>query len=163
MDKRLKRIEIGMIIIIVINVLMLTIVLRQNQEQPEKETIVEKHKELPREFNSEIQKKILIEIQDSYNEEDFIALHKVFSEWAQLQISEETIKDEFSKMTKVTGKIIKNVYSYYEFIGFDSGADWFYVYNKTKFENGIGTTKIKLRVTGANWEVVGINITLDEI
>jgi hypothetical protein len=162
MEKRLKRIEIGMIIIIVINIIMLPLILRQNQNQPEKENIKES-KDLPREFNSKIQEKILFDIQDSYNKEDFIALHKVFSEWAQLQISEKTINDEFSKLTKVTGEIIKNAYSYYEYIGFDSGADWFYVYYKTKFENGIGTTKVKLRVIGANWEIVGINITLDEI
>ncbi len=162
MEKRIKRLEFGIIILVLLNILIL---LFQFAPREKKHVEIENpvEKELPREFNKEIQKRVVSEIEEAYNSNKYSELHQIFSEWAQVQISKETIEIEFSKLFKVTGIITDNAYSHYEYSGFESGGDWFNVFYTTKFENGIGTMKIKLRVIGANWEIVGINITLDEI
>jgi len=162
MERRILRLEIGVLLILVLNILILSVQISQKHVKKEVKEIAAT-KELPIEFNDNVQKKLLLRITETYNANDYVGMYGIFSEWAQLQITKETIENEFKKLTKMSGKIVNTVYSNYDYIGFESGADWYYVYYKTKFENAIGTTKIKLRVVGANWELVGINMNIDEI
>tara|TARA_R110002124_G_C8726490_1_gene496193 strand:- start:176 stop:664 length:489 start_codon:yes stop_codon:yes gene_type:complete len=162
MEKRLRRIEIGIILVFVMNIVIISNQFMQKSDKSV-QPISQESKVLPQEFNNTVQDRVLQEIKDSYNQKDYDKFYEVFSEWAQLQIPIETVESQFDKLIKVTGEIKDYVFSNYEHTGLDEGADWYLVYYKTKFENGIGTTKLTLRVIGANWEIVGINITLDEI
>jgi len=165
MERRLQRLEIGVLIVLLLNILILSIQIGNRRVNHVEEDIENKiqTKKLPTEFNETSQKLLLQNIIENYNNNNYDEFFLIFSEWAQLQISKESLGKELSKLNKISGKIIDSIYSYYEYSGFESGADWYYVYYKVKFENGLGTQRIKLRVIGANWEVVGINLTLDEI
>ncbi len=162
METRIKRIEIGIIILIFIQLIILSLIIF-NKQKPEnqQDTVVEK--DLPIEYNKSVQDSLLSNIAKNFNDRNFVGIHEQFSDFAKIQVSQESIKKDFDKLLKVTGKIIGTTYSNFEYDGNGEGADWFSVFYKAKFENGIGTIKIKLRVIGANWEFVGLNISLDEI
>lgn len=162
MERRILRLEIGVLLILLLNILILIIqVGNRNTKHEIKE--VQVSKELPDEFNAYAQKILLKRITDSYNEKNYDEFYNIFSEWARIQISKENIENEFSKLLKMSGKILNTAFTNYEYQGFESGADWYAIYYKTKFENAIGTTKLRIRVIGANWELVGVNLNIDDI
>lgn len=163
MEKRLKRIEVFVIITMTFSLLSIFLHLASfsgSQNTIEKEKIT---KEMPPDLTTDSLNKITYQIKMNWNNSDWNKLHNVFGEYAQAQISVNDIEQGFKKLKTATGNIMTYAYSHYEYKGFDENAEWFSFYFKCMFHNGKGTIKLSTRTVNGNTELTGINIHLDEL
>ncbi|MEN8914158.1 MAG: hypothetical protein ABF257_09930 [Polaribacter sp.] len=160
MENRIKRIEILVIITLVLSLFTLfRSFLPEKQIQPAVES--EESRPLPAGITRELLDNTAREIKESYNQADWIRLHNVFGDFAQVQIKAEEIEREFLKLIPITGNIETYVYSHDIYSGKNDNADWYNVFYKCRFKNGKGTIKITLRTVDSVSEITGININLD--
>lgn len=161
MERRLKRIEVFVIITLVfslISIFLNLISFSVSQENIEKEKIT---KEMPADVTTDSLNMITYQIKTDWNNSDWNELHDIFGEYAQAQISVKDIEQEFQKLKSATGKILTYAYSHYEYNGFEQNADWYSFYYKCMFDNGKGTIILSTRTLNENTELTGININLD--
>ncbi|TDQ30315.1 hypothetical protein [Tenacibaculum caenipelagi] len=161
MKSRIKRIEIGLIILVILTIINTT----YNFLNYKSKTTTEKEKvALPKQLNRELLNKTTFKIKDYYNNSNWSNLYNIFGEFAKAQINTEDVIKEFKKLSSLTGYIGTYAYSHYTYLGNENDADWFDVYYKCSFSNGNGTIKIRYRVVEPeDFEIVGLNINLDEI
>lgn len=164
MEKRIKRIEIIIVLILILlagNTIFLLAALSNNSGVANTE--ISENKELPSDVTREFSDKIVFKVKTDYNLSDWEELHNTFGEYAKAQIGVDQISSEFEKLKSFTGKISTYAYSHYLYEGNNNNAEWFELEYKCKFENGKGTIKISTRTVDGISEIVGIVINLDEL
>ena len=164
MEKRLKRIEILLIVISILTLTNLaTLFLKNNSTSIGKEVEQIELKELPDDLTKDINDKTVDKIKIAFNLSDWNKMYNIFGEWTKVQIDTEQIEREFIKLKPAIGNIDTYAYSRYIYEGNGKGADWFEIYYKCRFDKGNGTIKISTRTTDGVSEICGINIVLDEL
>lgn len=160
MEKRIKRIEIVVLLILVLTLINLfSPYLREIISS--KEEIEVLTKELPSDLTKEYLNKTVYKIKTDFNNSDFESLFNIFGDFAKAQLSIKDVEREFVKLTPVTGNIGTYAFSHYTYEGFSENAEWFYIYYKCKFKNGKGTIKVSFRTVDDVSEITGVNINLD--
>lgn len=165
MEKRLKRIEIILIGVIVLLIINLTISLVQNTSK-QSNNFVENSNEktpLPEDVTREFMNKIVFKVKTDYNEKDWTNLYDIFGDYAKSSIGPEQVNTQFENIFNLIGKIERYSFSHYDYIGFEEGAQWFYVYYKSRFSNGTGLIKLNLRSIDGKTEIVGLRLNLEEL
>jgi len=164
MEKRLKRIETLIIILVVLTLVNLIIPRVDNnvETDKEKEEVVES-KELPVDLNKKIVDKIVYAVKTEFNRANWDKFYDIYGDYAKAQLSPDYIESEFKKMKVAVGNIGTYAYSHYIYEGNGDKADWFEFQYKCRFDNGKGTIKISTRTLDGISEVTGINIILDEL
>ena len=164
MEKRLKRIEILIIVLIVLAVANMVIPLGHNNTKADEEVTEDVPlKELPSDLNKKVVDKIVYAVKTEFNQADWTKLYDVYGVYAKAQLSPEQIESTFKKMKAAVGNIGTYAYSHYIYEGEGDNADWFEFQYKCRFKNGKGTIKISTRTLDGFSEVTGINIVLDEL
>ncbi len=162
MEKQLKRIEIGIIILILISIInSITPFINntKNASEPEQTSLPA----LPGDLNKDDLNEIIYKIKLNFNQSDWAELYNIFGEYAKAQLSVDEIKQEFDKLKPAVGEIGTYTYSHYLYEGNASNADWFEIHYKCRFERGKGTIKLSTRTVDGTSEVIGINIKLEEL
>lgn len=162
MEKRLKRIEIAVMVLIVLTLFSI-VSPHITSSKSSKTTEIDESKELPEDITRDYLDKTIFKIKNTFNEEDWVGFYGVFGEYARAQIDLEKVESEFKKLRKAVGSIGTYNYSHHIYEGNGNGADWFEVYYKCRFENGKGTIKVSTRTIDGKSEIVGINIVLDAL
>lgn len=162
MEKRLKRIEVILIITLVMVIVNLFYTILSSDSSPDDMQQIDQIS-LPGDMQKSNSDELVFEIRAHYNDANWDGMYDMFSAWAQAQIEMDEISSTFEKLKPVTGTIGTYSYSYYEYSGFDEGADWFELFYKCRFKNGKGTIKLTIRAVDGTSEIVGISINLDEI
>ena len=161
MEKRLKRIEIFVIItfaLVLFSILLQLATLGSLPDEPETPEVA---KEMPPAMEKDSINKITYQVKTDWNDSDWNKFHALFGDFAQAQIRESDVEHEFSKLKSATGNIMSFAFSHYEYTGFAQNADWFDYYFKCMFDNGKGTIKLSTRTLDGQTEITGININLD--
>ncbi len=130
MEKRIKRIEIVLLLVLILIVVNISFTIK-NHISLKGEAVTEKklpEKPLPDDLTRDILNQTMYDIKIGFNSENWSGIYNVFGKYAKAIVTPEEISSEFSKLFKVTGKIISYNYSHYEYLGYDQGADWFKVY-----------------------------------
>ena len=164
MEKRLRRIEIGLAILLILSIVNLgtSFYSDKDLDLADEDSIAE-NKELPDDLSRDKTNKIVFRIKNAFNESNWYEMHDIFGELAKAQISVEDIKKEFDKLKPVMGNIETYAISHHVYEGNSSNADWFEIHYKCRFANGKGTIKLSTRTVDDVSEVVGVNIKLDSI
>jgi len=164
MEKRLKRIEILTVIILVfvIGNFAYSIMNNSNSSKTEQTEIAET-KELPDDISRNYLDKTVYKVKTDFNQSDWPELYNVLGGFAKSQISVNDVSEGFKKLKYATKSISTYAYSHYIYEGYSESADWFDVYYKCRFENGIGTIKLSTRTVENKTEIVGVVINLDEL
>jgi hypothetical protein len=171
MEKRLKRIEILLIIFSILTLLNLIIVFLTYQSvtktvtETETETEIESNeiKKLPNDVTRKLLDETVYKIKTEFNRSNWEGIHNIFGEYAKVQIDLQHIENEFKKLIPITGKIETYAYSHHIYEGEGKGAEWYEIQYKCRFKNGKGTIKVSTRTVEGNSEICGINIFLDEL
>jgi hypothetical protein len=168
MEKRLKRLEIGSVIAIILIAFNLgyTIYQGNNNEKVNSFQIskeVPKEVSLPDDLSTKSMGRILTKIKKDYNSEDWLGIYNVLGNYSKAIITKGEVAKEFRTLIKATGKINSYNYSHYQYLGFEEGANWFSVYYKCGFERGSGVIKLSFRTIEDESEVVGFTINLGEL
>lgn len=164
MEKRLRRIEIIVIVILSLVVVNITTSLLVNSISTEDEiTEIQETKELPSEITREYLDDIVYSIKTEYNRSNWNKVYDIFGEYAKAQFSVDDVSVGFNKLKSTIGNINTYAYSHYVYGGNENNAEWFVIYYKCRFDHGKGTIKISTRTVDEINEVVGIVINLDEL
>ena len=159
MERRLKRIEVFIIILIALALANLTIprVSNNTKTDIENKEVVES-KELPSDLNKKIVNKIVYDVKTEFNRANWDKFYDIYGDFAKAQLSPDHIEREFKKMKVAVGNIGTYAYSHYIYEGDGDNADWFEFQYKCRYDNGKGTIKISTRTLDGISEVTGINI-----
>lgn len=162
MEKRLKRIEIAIILLLGISMFNLVSPFLSGKgilDSNEQTALPPLPSDLTRDFLN----KTVFNIKTEFNQADWVEFYNVFGEFAKAQLSSEDIQREFEKLKRAIGNIEAYTYSHYIYEGNGSNAEWFEIYYKCRFERGKGTIKLSTRTVDDSSEITGVNITLDEL
>lgn len=162
MEKRLKRIEVILIVLAILTLINFIINILPEGSSHE-EVDLNGQKDLPENMSKPITDELVFTIRDAYNDANWSMMYETFGEWAKLQIELEEISSNFEKLKPVTGAIGTYSFSHHVYNGYNEGAEWYVVFYRCKFKNGKGTIKLTIRSVDVGSEVVGIHINLDEI
>jgi len=164
MEKRLKRIELGL----AVGIVLIAINLGYNLYQGSNSFIsnsseISNAVSLPDDLTEKSMSRILKKIKDDYSNENWAGIYNILGNYSKAIIKKEEVAKEFGSLIKATGKIDSYNYSHYEHLGFEEGANWFSVYYLCGFEKGSGVIKLSFRTIENESEVVGFNINLGEL
>ena len=164
MEKRLRRIEILIVIILTLVIVNFgySIIRNSNNSKIDNKELTQT-KDLPIDVSRDYLNKIVYKVKNDYNNSDCSELHNTFGDYAKSQISVDDVSDGFKKLKSATKNISTYSYSHYNYKGNSENAEWFEVFYKCKFENGRGTIKLSTRTVDNKTEIVGVVINLDEL
>lgn len=162
MEKRLLRIEIAIVLLLLISLFNLVTPLLNNKENSTADAQTDLP-DLPDDLTRDVLDKTVYKIKTDFNRSDWPEFYNVFGEYAKAQLSTEEIELEFKKLKPAIGNIGTYTYSHYIYEGNGSNAEWFEIHYKCRFERGKGTIKVSTRTVDGMSEVIGINISLDEL
>ncbi|MEQ9219965.1 MAG: hypothetical protein RLO17_18055 [Cyclobacteriaceae bacterium] len=162
MEKRLKRIELAIALLLLISIYNLVIPILNNGSDPTSEEQTELPA-LPEDLTRDFLDKTVFKIKTDYNRSDWTEFFNIFGEYAKAQLSIDEVEQEFKKLKSAIGNIGTYTYSHYIYEGNGSNAEWFEVHYKCRFERGRGTIKVSTRTVDGTSEVIGVNINLDEL
>jgi hypothetical protein len=162
MEKRLKRIEIAIIILLGISIFNLVRPIINDQENS-RTTEQTDLPDLPGDLTRDFLNEQIYKIKTGFNQSNWTELYNVFGEFAKAQFSETEIEREFNKLKQATGNIETYTYSHYIYEGKSDNAEWYEIHYKCRFERGKGTIKVSTRTVEDKSQIVGMNIVLDEL
>ncbi|HNP20338.1 MAG TPA: hypothetical protein PKL31_18020 [Fulvivirga sp.] len=162
MEKRLRRIEIAILILLIISTVNFVIPFLTDENKSDIETPIDLP-DLPEDLTRDLLNKTVYKIKIDFNHSDWTEFYNVFGDYAKAQLSTEEIEREFKKLKAATGNIGTYAYSHYVYEGNGSNAEWFEIHYKCRFERGKGTIKVSTRTVDGISEVIGVNINLDEL
>jgi len=164
MEKRVRRIEIIVFVILTLVVVNFITSIVGNVKTTEDEIAeIEETKELPSEITREFLDKIVYNVKTEYNRSNWDGVYDIFGDYSKAQLSVKDVSQGFNKLKTAIGKINTYAYSHYIYEGDGNNAEWFEIHYKCRFDNGKGTIKISTRTVEQGTEVVGIVINLDEL
>jgi len=164
MEKRLKRVELGLVVVIFLIVINLGYNIYQGSNiEKGNSNNISNVVSLPDDLTEKSMGRILKKIKEDYSQEDWAGIYNVLGNYSKAIIKKEEVAKEFGSLIKATGKIDSYSYSHYEHLGFEEGANWFSVYYLCGFKNGSGIIKLSFRSVGNESEVVGFNIDIGEL
>jgi len=162
MRKRLKRMEIILIIVSILSIsnmaLLLantTILIGDNDDV----ALVD----LPADLTRDLNDKTVYQVQTEFNNANWDGIYHIFGDYAKTQVSVEDLAKEYVALKPTTGNMESFAYSHYGYQGEEQGVDWFVLFYKCRFENGNGTIKISVRSIDANSEITSIKLMLDDL
>lgn len=164
MEKRIRRIEIIVFVILTLVVVNFITALLGNSNTSKAEVAeVQKTKELPSEITREYLDKVVYKVKTDFNRSNWEGVYDIFGEYSKAQFSVNEVSQEFSKLKTAIGNINTYAYSHYVYEGDGNSAEWFEIHYKCRFDNGKGNIKVSTRTADNVTEVVGLVINLDEI
>lgn len=168
MEKRIKRIEIFLVVTLFLVVLGIALQMKQISISARPAQITNNQADSVKSFTDYLGvdevNKTVFSIREYYQKRDYEALYNLLGEYAQAQLSVEDVEDGFKNLRTATGEIITYAYSHQEYLAYSDEADWFNVYYNCRYEIGNGIIRLKYRCVGkSDIQLVGMNITLEEI
>ncbi len=161
MERRLKRIEILVILTLIIATLSVVMQIIPDYAPTLQTETKSEVKEIPNDVSIDSFTSIIDTIRLDYNDSDWENIYHFFGNYAKAQFRVNDIEQEFVKIKPATGNILSIAYSHYEYLGYDKNADWYKFYYKCMFDNGKGTIKLSTRTVNNKTEIIGLSVDLD--
>lgn len=97
---------------------------------------------------------LITKVKEAYNSQDAEQLYNIFGERAKQQISTDSIKKAFEKLTPMLGKLNEAKFNKYEYLGNQEGLDCFKLTYDGIYDEGNGEIFVTIIVDNdGKWEV----------